>query len=411
MPVSCNRIQKSDLKIMIISTAKRLDGIGEYYFSQKLREIDELNKQGKAIINLGIGSPDLPPHPDVIKVLQEESAKPNVHAYQSYKGSPVLRNAVKQWYQKWYGVDLNADTEILPLIGSKEGIMHICMTYLNEGDEALVPNPGYPTYRSAVKLAGGVCVDYTLEEENNYEPDLSNLSNKEGKIKLMFVNYPHMPTGQLPSVKMYEQLVKWAKANNVLMVHDNPYSFILNDNPASLLSVPDAKEVVIELNSLSKSQNMAGWRVGVLCGAKERIEEVLRFKSNMDSGMFLPVQLAAAKALGLEKDWYDSVNNVYRTRREKVFELLDMLQCNYSRKQVGMFVWAKIPEKFKSGYELSDEVLYHANVFITPGGIFGNAGDGYIRVSLCSPVEKLEEAIKRVGELTYKRSRELKENG
>ena len=396
---------------MIISTAKRLDGIGEYYFSQKLREIDELNKQGKAIINLGIGSPDLPPHPDVIKVLQEESAKPNVHAYQSYKGSPVLRNAVKQWYQKWYRVDLNADTEILPLIGSKEGIMHICMTYLNEGDEALVPNPGYPTYRSAVKLAGGVCVDYTLEEENNYEPDLSNLSNKEGKIKLMFVNYPHMPTGQLPSVKMYEQLVKWAKANNVLMVHDNPYSFILNDNPASLLSVPDAKEVVIELNSLSKSQNMAGWRVGVLCGAKERIEEVLRFKSNMDSGMFLPVQLAAAKALGLEKDWYDSVNNVYRTRREKVFELLDMLQCNYSRKQVGMFVWAKIPEKFKSGYELSDEVLYHANVFITPGGIFGNAGDGYIRVSLCSPVEKLEEAIKRVGELTYKRSRELKENG
>ena len=396
---------------MIISTAKRLDGIGEYYFSQKLREIDELNKQGKAIINLGIGSPDLPPHPDVIKVLQEESAKPNVHAYQSYKGSPVLRNAVKQWYQKWYRVDLNADTEILPLIGSKEGIMHICMTYLNEGDEALVPNPGYPTYRSAVKLAGGVCVDYTLEEENNYEPDLSNLSNKEGKIKLMFVNYPHMPTGQLPSVKMYEQLVKWAKANNVLMVHDNPYSFILNDNPASLLSMPDSKEVVIELNSLSKSQNMAGWRVGVLCGAKERIEEVLRFKSNMDSGMFLPVQLAAAKALGLEKDWYDSVNNVYRTRREKVFELLDMLQCNYSRKQVGMFVWAKIPEKFKSGYELSDEVLYHANVFITPGGIFGNAGDGYIRVSLCSPVEKLEEAIKRVGELTYKRSRELKENG
>lgn len=395
---------------MIISTAKRLEGIGEYYFSQKLREIDELNKEGKAIINLGIGSPDLPPHPDVIKVLQEESAKANVHAYQSYKGSPVLRNAVKQWYQKWYGVDLHADTEILPLIGSKEGIMHICMTYLNEGDEVLVPNPGYPTYRSAVKLAGGVCVDYTLEEKNNYEPDLSQLSNKEGKIKLMFVNYPHMPTGQLPSVKMYEQLVKWAKANNVLIVHDNPYSFILNENPASLLSVPDAKEVVIELNSLSKSQNMAGWRVGVLCGAKERIEEVLRFKSNMDSGMFLPVQLAAAKALGLEKDWYDSVNNVYRTRREIVFELLDMLQCNYSRKQGGMFVWAKIPSKYKSGYELSDEVLYQGNVFITPGGIFGKAGDGYIRVSLCSPVEKLEEAIKRVGEVVDKRSREKKEN-
>ena len=396
---------------MIISTAKRLEGIGEYYFSQKLREIDELNKQGKTIINLGIGSPDLPPHPDVIKVLQEESAKSNVHAYQSYKGSPVLRNAVKQWYQKWYGVDLQAETEILPLIGSKEGIMHICMTYLNESDEVLVPNPGYPTYRSAVKLAGGVCVDYTLEEKNNYEPDLSQLSNKEGKIKLMFVNYPHMPTGQLPSVKMFEQLVKWAKANNVLIVHDNPYSFILNENPASLLSVPDAKEVVIELNSLSKSQNMAGWRVGVLCGAKERIEEVLRFKSNMDSGMFLPVQLAAAKALGLEKDWYDAVNNVYRTRREIVLALLDLLKCTYSRKQVGMFVWAKIPAQYKTGYELSDEVLYRANVFITPGGIFGNAGDGYIRVSLCSPVEKLEEAIKRVAELGYKRSGEIKENG
>lgn len=393
----------------MITTAKRLEGIGEYYFSQKLREIDELNKQGKAIINLGIGSPDLPPHPDVIKVLQEESAKSNVHAYQSYKGSPILRNAVKQWYQKWYGVDLHPDTEILPLIGSKEGIMHICMTYLNEGDEVLVPNPGYPTYRSAVKLAGGVCVDYTLEEENNYEPDLSQLSNKEGKIKLMFVNYPHMPTGQLPSVKMYEQLVNWAKANNVLIVHDNPYSFILNDNPASLLSIPGAKEVVVELNSLSKSQNMAGWRVGVLCGAKERIEEVLRFKSNMDSGMFLPVQLAAAKALGLEKDWYDSVNNVYRTRREIVFELLDMLQCTYSRKQVGMFVWARIPAHYKTGYELSDEVLYQANVFITPGGIFGNAGDGYIRVSLCSPVEKLEEAINRVSEIVYKRSGEIKE--
>jgi len=381
---------------MNISTAKRLEGIGEYYFSQKLREIDELNKQGKAIINLGIGSPDLPPHPDVIRVLQEESEKPNVHAYQSYKGSPVLRNAVKEWYDKWYDVELNADTEILPLIGSKEGIMHICMTYLNEGDEVLVPNPGYPTYRSAVKLAGATCIDYDLLEKNNYEPDLNNINNNAGKIKLMFVNYPHMPTGQLPSASMFERLVKWAKANNVLIVHDNPYSFILNETPASLLSVEGSKEVVVELNSLSKSQNMAGWRVGVLCGAKERIDEVLRFKSNMDSGMFLPVQLAAARALGLGKYWYDSVNAVYKERREKVFELLDLLHCSYSKEQVGLFVWAKIPEKFKSGYELSDDTLYNANVFITPGGIFGNAGDGYIRVSLCSPVEKLEEAIERI---------------
>jgi len=381
---------------MIISTAKRLEGIGEYYFSQKLREIDELNKQGKSIINLGIGSPDLPPHPDVIRVLQEESAKPNVHAYQSYKGSPVLRNAVKEWYDKWYEVELNADTEILPLIGSKEGIMHICMTYLNEGDEVLVPNPGYPTYRSAVKLAGGTCVDYDLLEKNNYEPDLNNINNNAGKIKLMFVNYPHMPTGQLPSASMFERLVKWAKANNVLIVHDNPYSFILNETPSSLLNVEGAKEVVIELNSLSKCQNMAGWRVGVLCGAKERIDEVLRFKSNMDSGMFLPVQLAAARALGLGKYWYDSVNAVYKERREKVFELLDLLKCIYSKEQVGLFVWAKIPVKFKSGYDLSDDVLYKANVFITPGGIFGNAGDGYVRVSLCSPVEKLDEAIEKI---------------
>jgi len=384
---------------MIISTAKRLEGIGEYYFSQKLREIDELNKQGKEIINLGIGSPDLPPHPDVIRVLQEESEKPNVHAYQSYKGSPVLRNAVKEWYDKWYEVELNADTEILPLIGSKEGIMHICMTYLNEGDEVLVPNPGYPTYRSAVKLAGATCVDYDLLEKNNYEPDLNSINNNAGKIKLMFVNYPHMPTGQLPSSSMFERLVKWAKENNVLIVHDNPYSFILNETPSSLLSIEGSKEVVVELNSLSKSQNMAGWRVGVLVGAKERIDEVLRFKSNMDSGMFLPVQLAAARALGLGKYWYDSVNAVYKERREKVFELLDLWKCSYSKEQVGLFVWAKIPAQFKSGFELSDDVLYKANVFITPGGIFGNAGDGYIRVSLCSPVEKLEEAIGRIREL------------
>ena len=383
----------------MITTAKRLDGIGEYYFSQKLREIDELNKQGKNIINLGIGSPDLPPHPDVIKVLQEESAKPNVHAYQNYKGSPVLRKAFADWYQTWYGVTLNPDTEILPLIGSKEGIMHICMTYLNEGDEVLVPNPGYPTYRSAVKLAGGVCVDYELKEENSYYPDFDALEKSDlSKVKLMWVNYPQMPTGQLPSNAMYEQLIAFAKKHSILVCHDNPYSFILNDNPVSLLSFDGAKDVVIELNSLSKSQNMAGWRVGVLCGAQERISEVLRFKSNMDSGMFLPVQLAAAKALGLGKDWYDSVNKTYRARRQKVYELLDTLNCIYSKDQAGMFMWAKIPGGYKDGYALSDEVLYNSNVFITPGGIFGSGGNGYIRVSLCGSIEKFEEAIKRVKE-------------
>ena len=382
---------------MTITTSKRLEGIGEYYFSQKLREIDELNKQGKNIINLGIGSPDLPPHPDVVKVLQEEAAKPNTHAYQNYKGSPILRKAIADWYAIWYKVELNPDTEILPLIGSKEGIMHICMTYLNEGDEALIPNPGYPTYSSAVKLAGGKAVAYELKAENNWEPDFDALEKTDlSKVKLFWVNYPHMPTGQLPTKELFEKIVAFGKKHNILVCHDNPYSFILNDTPMSLLSTAGAKEVVIELNSLSKSQNMAGWRVGMLCGTKERIDEILRFKSNMDSGMFLPVQLAAAKALSLGKEWYDEVNAVYAKRREKVFELLRLLNCEFSKTQVGMFVWAKIPAKYKNGFELSDEVLYNSNVFITPGGIFGNAGDGYIRVSLCGSVERFEEAIRRI---------------
>jgi len=380
-----------------MKTSKRLKGIGEYYFSQKLREIDELNKAGKDIINLGVGSPDLPPHPDVIKVLHEESAKPGLHAYQSYKGSPVLRKAISDWYKKWYDVELNADSEILPLIGSKEGIMHICMTYLNKGDEVLVPNPGYPTYISAVKLAGGKCVEYKLSEKNGCEPDFDKLEKRNcKKVKLMFVNYPQMPTGQLPSKELFEKLVAFGKKHSILIVHDNPYSFILNDSPMSLLSVEGAKDCVIELNSLSKSHNMAGWRVGMLCGAKERIDEVLRFKSNMDSGMFLPVQLAAAKALSLGKEWHEEVNKVYKGRREKVFELLDLLGCSYSKEQAGLFVWARVPEKYKDGYVLSDEVLYDAAVFITPGGIFGSAGEKYVRVSLCNTLEKIVEAVARI---------------
>ncbi len=381
-----------------MQTAKRLEGIGEYYFSQKLREIEMLNKEGKNIINLGIGSPDLPPHPDVIKVLQEENAKPNVHGYQNYKGSPILRKAFADWYQKFYGVDLNVDTEILPLIGSKEGIMHICMTYLNEGDEVLVPNPGYPTYRSAVMLAGGVCVDYDLGEEAHYFPDWNELEKRDlSRVKLMWINYPHMPTGQLPTKELFEQIVAFGKKHNILICHDNPYSFILNEQPMSLLSVDGAKDVAVELNSLSKSGNMAGWRVGVLCGAKERIDEVLRFKSNMDSGMFLPLQLAAAKALSLGNDWYDSINETYKQRREKVYQLLDALQCTYSKSQAGLFIWAKIPAPYKDGYALSDEVLYNAHVFITPGGIFGSRGNDYVRISLCGSVEKFEEAIRRIG--------------
>jgi aspartate/methionine/tyrosine aminotransferase len=378
--------------------SNRLEGIGEYYFATKLREIAELNKAGKQIINLGIGSPDLPPHPDVIKTLQEEAAKDNVHAYQSYNGSPVLREAIAEWYKKYYEVDnIDPAKEILPLLGSKEGVMHICMTYLNQGDQVLIPNPGYPTYTSAVKLAGGTPLYYELTAENNWAPDFDNLEKSDlSKVKLMWVNYPQMPTGQQPNKLLFEKLVAFGKQHHILICHDNPYAFILNDRPESLLAIEGAKEVVIELNSLSKSQNMAGWRVGMLIAGEDRVNEILRFKSNMDSGMFLPVQLAAAKALSLDKSWYDSVNKIYTERREKVFELLDLLDCTFSKTQVGMFVWAKIPAIYKDGYALSDKVLYDANVFITPGGIFGTAGNNYIRVSLCGSMEKFNEAIKRV---------------
>ncbi len=382
---------------MQITKSKRLEGIGEYYFSQKLREIEQLNKAGKNIINLGIGSPDLPPHPSVIKALQEQAALSTTHAYQSYKGVPALRNAIASWYEKYYQVSLNPETEVLPLLGSKEGIMHICMTYLNEGDQVLIPNPGYPTYTSAVKLAGGTPVYFDLTEENNWEPNFEALEASDlSKVKLMWVNYPQMPTGKKPSIELFEKLIAFGQQHQILICHDNPYSFILNDEPMSLLKIAGAMDTAIELNSLSKSQNMAGWRVGMLCGAADRINEVLIFKSNMDSGMFLPVQHAAAAALCLGSEWYDSVNEVYAKRREKVFELLDTLQCKYSTNQVGMFVWAKIPNGLKDGYELSDQVLYNSNVFITPGGIFGSAGNQYIRVSLCGSVTKFEEAIQRI---------------
>lgn len=380
-----------------MQTSKRLEGVGEYYFSQKLREIDTLNKTGKQIINLGIGSPDLPPHPDVISTLHQESKKSDQHGYQNYKGSPLLRKAISGFYKTWYDVEADPETEILPLIGSKEGIMHICMTYLNEGDKALVPNPGYPTYRSAVQLAGGKCEEYDLNEYNNWDPDFQHLENKDlKKVKLMWVNYPHMPTGKLPTRELFQKIVAFGKKHSILICHDNPYSFILNDQPMSLMSIDGAKDIAIELNSLSKTGNMAGWRVGWMTGAKERIEEVLRFKSNMDSGMFLPVQLAAVKALELGNDWYNELNKIYAERRKVVYEILHHLNCRYDSKQAGLFVWAKIPAACKDSYELSDRILYNNSVFITPGAIFGSQGNHYVRLSLCQKVEVLKQALERV---------------
>jgi LL-diaminopimelate aminotransferase len=390
-----------------MKTANRLEGIGEYYFSKKLREIEDLNRAGKNIISLGIGSPDQAPHPEVIKVLHEESSKAGTHAYQSYKGSPVLRKAMADWYKQWYDVDLNPDLEILPLAGSKEGIMHICMTYINQGDLVLIPNPGYPTYQSAAKLAGARLGAYELKEENNWLPDFQELkmlvnSRQPGQeFVLMFVNYPQMPTGQLPTKELFIQLLAFAKENHVLLIHDNPYSFILNQEPRSIWQVEGAGDHVIELNSLSKSHNMAGWRIGMMIAGQKHVENVLRFKSNMDSGMFLPLQLAAAKALSLPSSWYQDVNILYQKRKEVVELMLNGLGCRFSKMQAGLFVWAKVPEGISDGYAMSDLLLYNANVFITPGGIFGTAGDKYVRVSLCASEEEISESFRRIREAGF----------
>lgn len=382
---------------MQIDVAKRLQQTEEYYFSKKLREIDELNKQGARVINLGIGSPDLPPHPEVIATLNTNAQLPNVHGYQNYKGAPALRQAVADWYQRYYQATFNPNTEILPLIGSKEGIVHICMTYLQEGDKALIPNPGYPAYAAAVRLSGAESITYKLRQEKNWLIDFDELRKQDlSNVKLMWINYPHMPTGASASDAFYKELIAFAKEFNILICHDNPYSFILTDKPRSIMSVEGAKEVAIELNSLSKSSNMAGWRVGALVGSEERINQVLRFKSNMDSGMFLPVQLAAAKALQLEASWYQELNKIYADRRHKVYEIMNLLGCPYQKDQVGLFVWAQIPNSYADGYALSDAILDKARVFITPGGIFGDGGNQYIRISLCATVEVLEESIQRI---------------
>lgn len=382
---------------MQIEVAQRLQHTEEYYFSKKLREIDAMNKRGAQVINLGIGSPDMPPHPDVLQVLKDEASKTSTHGYQSYRGVAVLREAMADWYVRYYQVHLNPQTEILPLIGSKEGIVHICMTYLQEGDEVLIPNPGYPAYTSAVRISGATAISYELRAEENWQPDFEALEERDlSKVKMMWVNYPHMPTGASATLALFEKLVAFGKKHHILICHDNPYSFILNDKPLSLMAVPEAKEVAIELNSLSKSSNMAGWRIGMLIADEKRIDEILRFKSNMDSGMFLPLQLAAATALRLDPSWYSELNTVYSRRREKVFRILDILGCTYDLSQVGLFVWAKVPESHTDGYVLSDHILKNAHVFLTPGGIFGSAGIPYIRISLCAKEEVFDQAIERI---------------
>ncbi|MFN8353387.1 MAG: aminotransferase class I/II-fold pyridoxal phosphate-dependent enzyme [Spirosomataceae bacterium] len=382
---------------MNIRPAQRLDAIQEYYFSTKLKEIAAMNAAGKKVLNLGIGSPDLPPSDETIAVLTTSAQNPKHHAYQSYVGIPALREAFAQWYQTYFGVSLNPVNEVLPLIGSKEGIMHIAMTYLEPGTEALIPNPGYPTYRSASLLAGASLREYELSADNGWLPDLEALSQQDlSKVRLMWVNYPHMPTGAQANKAFFEQLIQFGKKHNILIVNDNPYSFILNENYLSILSVEGAKEVALELNSLSKSHNMAGWRVGMLAGNAEYIADVLRFKSNMDSGMFLPIQAAAVQALSNPPSWYAELNQIYRRRQQTVFELLSLLNCIFDTTQTGMFVWAKVPAPYADAYALSDEILYNKNVFLTPGGIFGSQGNSYIRISLCADVSLFEEAIERI---------------
>ena len=370
--------------------SSRLDGVGEYYFSKKLREIDLLRKEGKTIISLGIGSPDMAPHPSVIERLAIESAKPNAHGYQSYKGAAELRSAFSDWYSRKFGVELNSDSEIMPLIGSKEGIMHIAMTYLNAGDKVLVPNPGYPTYTSAVTLAGGVPTPYNLTAKSGWLPDFDSI-DVQG-VKLMIINYPHMPTGAVATLEDLKKIVDFCRSNSILLLNDNPYGFIRNRQPISLLQVEGAKEIAMELNSLSKSHNMAGWRIGMLAASEQRITEILRFKSNMDSGMYLPLQLAAATALGLGDDWYNAQNEEYY-RREKIGKaIFDVLGLEYAQNQAGLFLWGRLPEG-ENCYDFCDRLLYEKGIFLTPGGIFGSEGNRYMRLSLCAPQNVLETVL------------------
>lgn len=385
---------------MIISPANRAAQVEEYYFSRNNRRLDAMRKSGVDVINLGIGSPDMPPADSVVKTLAEAAALPNVHGYQPYTGIPQLRQGYAEWYQKWYGVSLDPDHEILPLIGSKEGIMHIMMAFINEGDGVLVPDPGYPTYSSVANLVGAKTTKYKLYEHLGWQPDFDELERMDlTSVKIMWTNYSNMPTGAPATTELYQRLVDFGRRHGILICNDNPYSFILNENPLSILSIEGAKDVCIELNSMSKAHNMAGWRFGMAASNPEIIATVLRVKSNMDSGVFRPMQLAAAEALKLDKRWFSALNAEYRERQKYAFAIMDALRCKYNPAQGGLFVWAKVEDKWESAEAQSDDILRQTGVFITPGFIFGSQGRRFLRISLCAKIPVFEEALKRIKEM------------
>ena len=380
-----------------IEPANRVSDIKEYYFSRKLRELAKLNAEGADIISLGIGGPDRPPSEKVISTLQKEASVETNHSYQSYNGLPELRKAFAEWYQKKYDVKLDPNTEILPLIGSKEGILHISLTFLNPGDGVLVPDPGYPTYTSVSRLVGAEIYTYDLKEENDWLPDFEALEKLPlDRIKLMWVNYPHMPTGKQADMNTFKKIVDFGKKHGIVIAHDNPYSFILNKEPMSILQVPGAIDITIEMNSLSKSHNMAGWRVAMAASNPTFISWILKVKSNIDSGQFKPVMLAAAQALNLDDDWYEQLYDMYSERRKIAEEILNVLGCFFDPNQRGLFLWGRVPDNVESGQWLADELFYKAKVFVTPGFIFGKNGDRYIRISLCATPEKLSESLRRI---------------
>ena len=385
---------------MNIIPAQRVTEVQEYYFSKKLKEVAQLNAQGADIISLGIGGPDRPPHKDVIDTLCAEAQVESNHSYQPYVGIPQLRQAFARWYNRWYGVELDANTEIQPLIGSKEGILHVSLAFLNPGDGVLVPNPGYPTYSSVSRLAQAEIFNYDLTEGNGWYPDFEALEKLPlERIKLMWINYPHMPTGTPATLDLYQKIIDFGRRHNIVIVNDNPYSFILNDKPMSILQIDGAKDIAIEMNSMSKSHNMAGWRVGMLASNPTFINWILKVKSNIDSGQFKPVMLAAVKALEADKDWYTTLNNLYRSRRNVAEEIMTELGCTFNPSQRGLFLWGRIPDSIASSETLADKVLYDARVFITPGFIFGSNGDRYIRISLCATEENMRRALNRIREM------------